>query len=116
MPQTVLKAREILADPHSSVEEVAKVLETDQAIGARVLKMANSPFYGLMGKVSSIRHASAVLGYKTLGDIVTMAGTSGLLGKTLRGLRAGGRRSVGALPRCRLWFEDYRQQEKSAAR
>ncbi|MBW1741382.1 MAG: zinc-ribbon domain-containing protein [Deltaproteobacteria bacterium] len=85
MPQTVLKAREIMGDPSSSFKELAKVLETDPAIAAKVLKMANSSYYGLGGQVSSIQHASVVLGHKTIGDLMTMAGTSGLMDNTLKG-------------------------------
>lgn len=85
MPQTVFKVREIIANPDSSFKELADILETDQAIAAKVLKIANSPYYGLSGKVSSIQHASIVLGHKTLGEMMTMAGTSGLLGNKLEG-------------------------------
>lgn len=85
MPQTVFKVRDIIADPDSSFKELAKILETDQAIAAKVLKIANSPYYGLSGKVASIQHASIVLGHKTLGELMTMAGTSGLLDNKLEG-------------------------------
>lgn len=85
MPQTVFKVREIIANPDSSFKELAKILETDQAMAAQVLKIANSPYYGLSGKVSSIQHAAIVLGHKTLGELMTMAGTSGLLGNKLEG-------------------------------
>ena len=85
MPQTVFKVREIIANPDSSFKELAEILETDQAIAAKVLKIANSPYYGLSGKVSSIQHASIVLGHKTLGELMTMAGTSGLLNNKLEG-------------------------------
>jgi len=85
MPQTVFKVREIIANPESSFKELADILETDQAVAAKVLKIANSPYYGLSGKVSSIQHASIVLGHKTLGELMTMAGTSGLLGNQLEG-------------------------------
>ena len=85
MPQTVIKAREIMSDPHSDFKSLADLFETDQAIAAKVLKLANSPYYGMGGKVSSIQHASVVLGYKTLGELITMGGTSSLLGKNLDG-------------------------------
>jgi len=85
MPQVLMKAREVMANPNSGFEELAKVLETDQAIAARVLRMANSPYYGLSGKVTSIQHASVVLGYKTLGELVNMAGSSSVVGKALDG-------------------------------
>jgi len=72
MPQTVLKAREIIANPRSDFKELAVLVETDQAIAAKVLKLANSAYYGLSGKVSSIQHASVVLGHKALGELITM--------------------------------------------
>ena len=85
MPQALIKARKIISDQNSGFQELAVVLETDPAIATKVLKMANSPYYGLSGKVSSIQHASVVLGYKALGDLVTMAGSSGLVAKPLDG-------------------------------
>jgi HD-like signal output (HDOD) protein len=85
MPQTVFKAREVLANPQSSFQEVARVLEADQAIAARILRMANSSYYGMVGKVSSIQHASVVLGYKTLSEVVTLAGASGVLSAKMEG-------------------------------
>ena len=87
MPQVVSRAREIMADPNSSFKDIGRVLETDQAITVRVLKMANSAYYGLSGTVSSIHQASVVLGFETLGQVITVAGTSKLLGKTLKGYR-----------------------------
>jgi len=85
MPQTVFKVREIISDPNSSFKELSDILETDQAMATRVLKIANSAYYGLSGKVSSIQHASIVLGHKTLGELMTMAGTSGILANKLEG-------------------------------
>ncbi len=87
MPQTVFKAREILRDPHSSSQELARILQTDQGIATRILKMANSAYYGMMGKVASLQHASVLLGYKTLAEIVSLAGASTVLGKVLEGYR-----------------------------
>lgn len=85
MPQTVLKARNIMADPKSDFKQLAELLKTDQAIAAKILKLANSPYYGLSGKVSSIQRASVVLGHKTIGELITMGGTSSLLSGTLEG-------------------------------
>jgi HD-like signal output (HDOD) protein len=85
MPQTVLKARDIMGNPKSDFKQLADLFETDQAIATKILKLANSPYYGLGGKVSSIQHASVVLGHKTLGELITMGGTSSLLGDKLEG-------------------------------
>jgi len=85
MPQTVLRAREIMADPKSGFKELAELFEADQAIAAKILKLANSPYYGLREKVSSIQRASVVLGHKTLGELITMGGISTLMGDRLEG-------------------------------
>jgi HD-like signal output (HDOD) protein len=85
MPQTVLKAREIISNPKSDFKDLAALFETDQAIAAKILKLANSPYYGFGGKVSSIQRASVILGHKTLGELISMGGASGILGKRLDG-------------------------------
>lgn len=85
MPQTVLKAREIMDDPKAGFQELAEILEADQAIAAKILKLANSPYYGMAGGVSSIQKASVVLGQKVLGELITLGGVSGLLGNRLAG-------------------------------
>ncbi|MFZ0726759.1 MAG: HDOD domain-containing protein [Desulfobacterales bacterium] len=85
MPQIVFKAHDIMDSASSSTKQVADLIETDQAIAAKVLKLANSAYYGMSGKVSSIQHAAVVLGDKALGELITLAGTSSLLGNRLYG-------------------------------
>jgi len=85
LPQVVFRVQELLANPDSSAKEIAKEIETDQAIAAKVLRIANSAYYGMGGKISSVQHASVVLGYKTLGEIVTIAGAEGTLEGKLPG-------------------------------
>lgn len=85
LPQVVFRVQELLANPDSSAKQIAKEIETDQAIAAKVLRIANSAYYGMGGKISSVQHASVVLGYKTLGEIVTIAGAEGTLEGKLPG-------------------------------
>jgi predicted Zn finger-like uncharacterized protein len=85
MPQVVQKAQEIIASPKSNLKELASIIKIDPAIATRVLKLANSTYYGLSGKVSSVQQASFLLGYKTLGDLITVAGISSLMGNNLKG-------------------------------
>jgi HD-like signal output (HDOD) protein len=85
MPQVAQKAREVMAKPASSFSDLARVIETDQAIVTRILKIANSPYYGLSGKVSSVQYAASVLGSKTLMEILNLACSSEILGRTLEG-------------------------------
>lgn len=85
MPNIILKARQIMEDPTSSLKDLSGVIEHDQAIVARVLALANSAYYGLSGLVSSIQHASILLGQRTLGELITIAASSRLLSKKLKG-------------------------------
>lgn len=85
MPQVVFKAREIMSDPNSDLKELSSIIKTDMSITSRLLKMANSAYYGLSGKVSSVDHATVLLGQKTLGEVITMASISGLLDSALNG-------------------------------
>jgi HD-like signal output (HDOD) protein len=85
MPQTVLKARSIMSREGSSFNELAEVLKTDQAIASKLLKLSNSAYYGMRGKISSLQHASVVLGLNTLKEIIVMAGSSSMLAAELPG-------------------------------
>ncbi|MDY6904232.1 MAG: HDOD domain-containing protein [Thermodesulfobacteriota bacterium] len=85
MPQVVYKARQVFASPDSSFKDISETLEMDQAIASRVLRMANSAYYGMQGQVSSIHQASVLLGIRTLGELITVAGAAQLLEKKLNG-------------------------------
>jgi len=85
LPQVVIKANEIMADTSSTFRELGEVIETDQAIAGRVLKLANSAYYGLRGMVSSIHQASVVLGFEALGELITVVGAAGLIDNILKG-------------------------------
>ena len=85
MPQVVIKIQQLIADLNSDTSKLAGIIESDQAIAAKVLKMANSAFYGMSGKISSIHQASLLLGYQTLGEIVTMAGAAEILAVNMPG-------------------------------
>ena len=85
MPKVAEKARKILSDPESSFNDLASVVEADQAIATKVLRFANSPLYATLGGVSSVQQASVVLGTKTLMEILNMACAAGILSGKLKG-------------------------------
>jgi HD-like signal output (HDOD) protein len=84
-PQVVMKANQIMANPSSTFKELGAVIETDPAIAGRVLKLANSAYYGLRGMVSSIHQASVVLGFEALGELISVVGAAGLLDGVMSG-------------------------------
>jgi len=56
-------------DPKVSGEQVAEIVGRDQAMVTAILRIVNSPFYGLNRRVSSINHAIVLLGYRTIRNI-----------------------------------------------
>ncbi|MBW2194455.1 MAG: HDOD domain-containing protein [Deltaproteobacteria bacterium] len=85
MPQVMHKAREILDSPHSSMADLANLIETDPALAMRVLRLSNSAYYSRLARVSSVQEAAVVLGLKTLGELLTVACSSKLLDRSLKG-------------------------------
>jgi HD-like signal output (HDOD) protein len=87
MPRIMHKARQVLDDPRSSLKDLASLIETDQAIAMKVLRLSNSAYYSRLQKVSSIQEAAVVLGLKVLGEMLTVACSAKLLGRSLKGYK-----------------------------
>ncbi|MBF0226437.1 MAG: HDOD domain-containing protein [Desulfobacterales bacterium] len=85
MPQILEKAIGIINDPDSSLKELADLFETDQALAMKVLRLANSVYYSRLSKVRSIQGAALVLGFNTLGEMITTACASKILNTNLEG-------------------------------
>lgn len=73
LPVVVLQLLGALRDPGASVEDLATTLSRDQALSARVLQLANSPFYGVSGRVQGVRDGVSILGLRQLGSLVLAA-------------------------------------------
>lgn len=72
-PQFVVETLKMLDNPDSSAQNVAGTLSKDEGLVIRTLKLANSAFYGLPRRISSIQEAVALLGYKTIKNLVIAA-------------------------------------------
>lgn len=57
---------------------VSKLIARDQGLTARVLRIANSSFYGLQHKVGSINEAVVVLGFRAIRSMVLAVGINGV--------------------------------------
>lgn len=66
LPIVMAKLIETINDDRSSASDVKKIMEGDPAISARVLKLANSAFYGLRYKVDNLQMAIVILGFETV--------------------------------------------------
>lgn len=55
------------------IDRCAALIEHDQALCGRTLKLANSPFYGLSGRIGTVGDAIRMLGLSTVGTLMTAA-------------------------------------------
>ncbi|MGH8595222.1 MAG: HDOD domain-containing protein, partial [Gammaproteobacteria bacterium] len=69
-PDVCLKINELVADERTSLEDIAAVVIRDPSLTAKVLKLANSPYYGLATKVDTVSRAVMLLGMRELQKLV----------------------------------------------
>lgn len=69
-PQIYIKLKETLEDPMSSFQEFSAIIGNDPALTARMLKIVNSPFYGMENEVDTISHALGIIGTQQLSELV----------------------------------------------
>jgi putative nucleotidyltransferase with HDIG domain len=73
LPQVVVDVQDALSCEGVSLDEIALRISHDQALAARTLRLANCSFYGVPGRVISIRNAIGVLGLRSLSTMLTAA-------------------------------------------
>jgi putative nucleotidyltransferase with HDIG domain len=78
LPFVARKLLETLGDENATIADLGEIIEKDQTISARVLKISNSALYGLRHEVTSINQAILILGFKTIRSIVISASTKSL--------------------------------------
>ncbi len=69
IPITLKKILEILNNDLSTIADLVKVIEHDQALAAKILAVANSAFYGFRGQVKSIPNAAKILGFDMIRNL-----------------------------------------------
>jgi putative nucleotidyltransferase with HDIG domain len=78
MPQVARKVIEMVADQNANAVQLADIIEKDANITARILKIANSAFYGLRREVKTVQQAIVILGFKSLRSMVVAASSKAL--------------------------------------
>lgn len=63
------------------IPTLARRIAADQGLALRTLRIANSPFYGLSGRVLSIDDAIMVLGFRTVRSLVLGAAVIGVFSR-----------------------------------
>jgi len=70
LPTIAIRVIEVTSNPESSANDLMKIISPDVSLTTKILKIANSPFYGLTREISSLQHALTVLGFTEIRNLV----------------------------------------------
>lgn len=73
IPVVAVKVLNLIESEAVTAEELSRVVSSDPAVAARVLKISNSSFYGCQRQIQTLPHAIMMLGYNTLRSLVVAA-------------------------------------------
>jgi len=73
LPTIVIEAERLLNDPKAGTKELGALIAQDAPITAKVLRIANSAYYGMAEPCVSTEQAAAVLGMRVLRNVLTQA-------------------------------------------
>ena len=83
-PAAVSQLLTACQDPNATAATFEKIIECDAALSVRLLRIVNSSLYGLANKVTSVGHATMILGMRQLKGLALSVGGSRMFaeGKT----------------------------------
>lgn len=70
LPASCARVNEMVDDPDSSAADIGRVIAQDTALTARLLRIANSPFYGFSAQIDTVSRAVAVLGVQQIRSLL----------------------------------------------
>ncbi len=70
LPRTYDALTRAMGDPDTSLQKIAKIIEQDVGVSAKVLQLVNSAFFGIAHPIANIQSAVAYLGISTLKNLV----------------------------------------------
>ena len=70
LPQVATRLMRVINDPRTSSQDVAFIVGQDLSLSAKILRLANSAFYGIPKSITNINNAVVILGLKVINTIV----------------------------------------------
>ena len=70
LPGIFEKISHVIESSSTGIEDIAKVISSDQALSAKILRIVNSVFYGFPGRISNLTHALIILGVDVVKGLV----------------------------------------------
>lgn len=94
LPIAVTRVMQLTNDPKAGLSDVAHALASDQGLAARVLKLANSAYYGSSRRIGTVSEAVVILGMRTTRNLTLATSCQDMLEREVQGY---------FLPRGALW-------------
>ena len=91
LPLTFQRIQELVSNPKSGMPQLAEAVSVDQGLVTRVLRLANSSFYGLANRIDTITQAVSLIGMRQVRDLALATAVVDLF-KDIRGGALDGRR------------------------
>lgn len=95
LPHIAIKLTKLISDENSTMQDFEKMIKMDPTLVLRLLRGANSPYYGLRQKVNSISRAVVVIGINNLRNMIVTDGLKELFKD---------KKSENVFSRNRLWL------------
>ncbi|HMQ53896.1 MAG TPA: HDOD domain-containing protein [Anaerolineae bacterium] len=89
LPSSITRALKMMDDPEASFDQLVSILQVDQALTVRILKQANSAYYGFRAPASTLQEGIIRLGMRRLKNILLTLSFSSTLGRRLAGYNLG---------------------------
>lgn len=70
LPDVVMRVNELIDSGEATNSELERVISSDPALTAKLLKFANSSYFGFSGKVETVLKAISIIGHKELRNLV----------------------------------------------
>ncbi len=73
LPTVVARITSQIGNPSTNAADIGKLIEQDQSLTSKVLRLVNSAYYGFPKQIKSIQHAVVILGFNKVKTIVVTA-------------------------------------------
>lgn len=87
LPQVAARVLQLSADAETSADELQRLIGTDQALSAQLLKIANSAMFGMVREVTTLTQAVMTLGFSTCKSVVIACSVKNLYSRGPAGLQ-----------------------------
>jgi len=70
IPDIYIRIQQLLSDPETSIGDIAGMIEEDISLTTNILRLVNTPFFGLRSNIQDINHAVSLLGVDLIRNMI----------------------------------------------